>query len=53
MELQLRFHYLLLELTTILDDLFFAKLELEAGQMPDFPIVFDSFDPMKTVGKYE
>jgi hypothetical protein len=51
-ELQSRFDLILLAITDILDDLFFMRLELEAGGMPDFSTNV-VFDPMRTIGKYE
>ena len=43
------------ECTEIADDLFFMRLELEAGEFPtlaSMPPPCSTFDPMRTIGKY-
>jgi hypothetical protein len=51
-ELLLRINLILMEITNILDNLFFMRLELEDGAIPIFPPE-PVFDSMKTIGKYE
>lgn len=50
-ELKVRFDLIFRQLTDILDDLFFMRLELEAGVIPVFPPE-PVFDAMKTLVEY-
>lgn len=52
LELNLCFAFILHQISDILDDLFYMRLEIEAGEIPVFspePV----FNPMKTIGKYQ
>jgi hypothetical protein len=50
-ELHFLFSFILRGYEDICDNLFFMRLELEAGEIPVFPPE-PVFNPMQTIGKY-